>query len=65
MIQDTKIAVPPTPGAQLKTAPTVLPGSIDDAADTPSLNGTYFGNGDQGPVHSTTTTINTMKGSHA
>ena len=43
MIQDTRMAVPPTPGAQLKTAPTVLPGSIEDAADTPILTGTIFG----------------------
>src|SRR5579883_2703 len=65
MIHDTMIAVPPTPGAQRKAAPTVLPASIDEPAETPSLNGTYFGKGDHGPVHSTTTTTSTMKGSHA
>src|SRR5579885_1507145 len=64
-IHDTMIAVPPTPGAQRNAAPTVLPASIDEPAETPSLNGTYFGRGDQGPVQSTTTTTSTMKGSQA
>src|ERR1700730_12946577 len=65
MIQDTMIAVPPTPGAQLKAATTVLPASIEEPAAIDSLNGTYFGMLDHGPVHSTTTITSTMKGSHA
>jgi hypothetical protein len=53
MIQDMMMAVPPTPGAQLKAAATVLPGSIEEAAATESLKGTYFGSADHGPVQRT------------
>src|SRR5579883_3175535 len=65
MIQETRIAVPPTPGAQLKAAATLLPCSIDEAAATESLKGTYFGRSDHGPVHNTTTTTSTTNGSQA
>src|SRR6516164_6759776 len=64
-IHDTRMAVPATAGAQLKAAVTVLPGSIEELAAMASLKGTYLGSTDQGPVHSTTTTTNTMKGSQA
>src|SRR5215469_9493844 len=64
-IHDTRMAVPATAGAQLKAALTVLPGSIEELAATASLKGTYLGSTDQGPVHSTTTTTSTMKGSQA
>ena len=64
-IHDTMMAVPPTPGAQAKTAATVLPGSSDEPAATARRSGTYFGMFDHGPVHSTTMTMSTMIGSQA
>jgi hypothetical protein len=65
MIQEAKIAVPPTNGAKLNTAGTVAPAVIDDPATTLAENKLTLGNGDHGPVQSTTTTINTKNGIHA
>ena len=65
MIQEARMAVPPENGAQVNAAETLLPSATEDPASTESLNGAYFGSGDQGPVHSTTITTRTMKGSQA
>src|SRR5579875_336129 len=65
MTHDARMAVPPTNGVQLNTAPMVAPGVIDEAAETAKCSRTIPGSFDHGPVHSVTTTISTRIGSHA
>src|SRR6185437_151732 len=64
-IQETKIALPPTKGAKLKSAVMVVPVATDELAATLALKRLTPGSGDHGPVHSTTTTMRMAKGSHA
>src|SRR6185437_9282583 len=65
MIQAAQIAVPPMNGAKLNVARTMAPGVSDECAATERLNRLTLGRFDHGPVHNTTTTIRTMKGSQA
>ena len=57
MIQDTKIAVPPTNGVQLKMARIGAPPGSPDVAATSRWRATIDGSFDQGPVHATTTAM--------
>src|SRR5579863_5243329 len=65
MIQDARIAEPPTNGAQLKIAAMVAPWTTDDAAVTWRWRPTIAGSFDQGPVQATTTITSTAIGSQA
>src|SRR5215469_9808085 len=65
MIQDTRIAVPPTPGLKSNTALMVAPCVIEDWAPTTRCSQTMPGRLDQGPVQATTTTTSTAIGSQA
>src|ERR1700722_3345749 len=62
MIQDARIALPPTNGLKSNAAVMVAPAVIEDAAETARCSQLIAGNGDHGPVHSTTTTTSTMIG---
>src|ERR1700731_451372 len=63
MIQEARIALPPTNGLKSNAAEMVAPAVIEDAAETARCSQLIAGNGDHGPVHSTTTTTSTMIGS--
>src|SRR5437764_1589519 len=65
MIQDARIAEPPTNGVQLNNAVTVAPGLIEEAAVSCTLNPLMPGSGDHGPVQAMTTMTSTAIGSHA
>ncbi len=65
MIQEARIALPPTKGANLNTAATVLPGTAEESDATCHWTVQVPGSDDQGPVHSTTTTTSTAKGIQA
>src|SRR5580692_25643 len=62
MIQEARIALPPTNGLKSNAAVMVAPAVIEDAAETARCSQLIAGNGDHGPVHSTTTTTSTMIG---
>ena len=59
--QEARIEVPPTKGAKVKATLVDL-WLIEEMARTLKLNQLILGSGDQGPVHSTTTTIRMIKG---
>src|SRR5215467_8926588 len=63
-IQDARIAVPPMKGVKAKETEVVLE-VMEATVLTSKLGAATFGNPDQGPVHSTTTTIRIKKGSMA
>ena len=63
MIQETRIAVPPTAGLKSNAAEMVAPGATDDCAVTAAWNQLIAGSFDHGPVHATTTMTRTRIGS--
>src|SRR5260370_775484 len=65
MIQDTRMAEPPTNGVQLNTALMVAPGVIAELAVTTKCSSTIAGRCDHGPVQATTTAIRIPIGSQA
>src|SRR5579864_6821408 len=65
MIQEARIAEPPTKGVQLKIAAMVAPWTIDDAAVTWRWSPMMLGSFDHGPVQATTTMTSTAIGSQA
>src|SRR6185312_9765507 len=70
MIQEARIAVPPTYGANLKAAVTAGFAALhvaprDEQATACAVNHVTFGSGDQGPVQAATTISRTTKGIHA
>src|SRR6185312_5169599 len=65
MIQDARIADPPTNGVQLKIAAICAPSVIEEAALTCLCSTTRPGSLDHGPVQATTTMIKTAIGNHA
>src|SRR5271154_5019500 len=65
MIQDAKIAEPPTNGVQLKMARIGAPPGRPDVALTSRWSATIDGSFDQGPVQATTTTIKIAIGNQA
>src|SRR5579872_4390864 len=64
-IQETRIAVPPTNGVQLKAARTVAPPGSPEVALTAKCPATTAGSFDQGPVQATTTAMRMAIGSQA
>src|SRR5438270_11063568 len=60
-IQETRIDVPATPGAQLNATDPAL-WLIEETKPAVSLKATYFGRPDHGPVQSATTITRMMKG---
>src|SRR3984885_14305118 len=62
MIQEARIALPPTNGLKSNAAVMVAPAVIEDAAETARCSQLIAGNGAHGPVHSTTATTSTMIG---
>src|SRR5579883_1990920 len=65
MIQDARIAVPPTNGVQLNTAAILAPGVMAESAATAACSRMILGRLDHGPVHATTTTTSTAIGNQA
>src|SRR5690349_17021308 len=65
MIQDARIADPPTNGVHLKAAAMVAPSAIEDAAVTCWFSSAMPGSFDHGPVQATTTTTSTAIGIQA
>src|ERR1700733_15418408 len=65
MIQDAKIAVPPTNGVQLKMARIGAPPGSPEVAATSKWRPMIPGSFDQGPVQATTTAIRIAIGNQA
>ena len=65
MMNEARMAEPPTNGVHLKTAAIFAPSEIEDAAVTCNCTSTMPGSFDHGPVQATTTTIRTAIGSQA
>src|SRR5215472_14021473 len=63
MIQDARIALPPTNGLKSNAAVIMAFSVKEDLAATARCSQLMAGSGDHGPVHKTTTTTSTMIGS--